>query len=113
MIEKLFASMSKAELLERLDRAGMPFAPINRPADLFDDPHLKAAGGLLPVTLVGGDNDGQQTELPALPIEMGGSKFGLRRDLPQEGEHSVEVMREAGLDDSQIEQLLAAGIVRG
>ncbi|MEM1110958.1 MAG: CaiB/BaiF CoA-transferase family protein [Pseudomonadota bacterium] len=113
IVQTLFAAMDKAELLERLDRAGMPFAPINRPADLFEDPHLKASGALLPVTVVGGEHAGEQTQLPALPIEMGGEKFGLRRDLPQEGEHSVDVMREAGLNDTQISALLSAGIVRG
>ncbi len=112
VIRTLFASMDKAALMARLDRAGVPFAPINRPADLFDDPHLNAAGGLLPVTLADGENAGAQTWLPALPIEMGGEKFSLRRDIPRQGEHTLAVMREAGLSEEQIERLLAEGLVR-
>ncbi|MEL0260310.1 MAG: CoA transferase, partial [Halieaceae bacterium] len=50
-IRALFAPLSLAELSERLDRAGLPFSPINTPGDLFDDPHLTASGGLLPVHL--------------------------------------------------------------
>ena len=50
-IRELFAPLSLAELSERLDRAGLPFSPINTPGDLFDDPHLTASGGLLPVHL--------------------------------------------------------------
>ena len=57
-IRELFAPLSLAELSERLDRAGLPFSPINTPGDLFDDPHLTASGGLLPVHLTEGDHAG-------------------------------------------------------
>lgn len=108
-ISALFASLPKTEMMARLDRAGIPFAPINKPADLFDDPHLNAAGGLVNITL----ENGQSARLPALPVEFNGHRPGLRRDLPKAGEHSIEVARALGLSQSQIEALLEHGVLRG
>lgn len=112
VIEQLFTSMDKATLEARLDRAGVPFAPINRPADLFDDPHLKAGGGLLPLTLTDGERAGEHTTLPALPVEMGGERFALRGDLPRQGQHSLDVLRAAGYSEEDIAALQAAGTIR-
>ncbi len=112
VIEQLFATMDKRELSERLDRAGVPFAPINRPADLFGDPHLLASGGLQTVTLPNSENAGAKTQLPSLPLEMNGEKFALRSDIPREGEHTRQVMRDAGYSEEEINALLAAGLVR-
>lgn len=111
VITTLFAAMTKPELMDRLDCAGVPFAPINRPADLFDDPHLNAGGALLKVTLCG-ENAGTETRLPAIPLEMAGEKFTLRQDLPRMGQHTGAVMRELGYSDLQISEMLKQGIVR-
>tara|TARA_B110000879_G_C11180061_1_gene517857 strand:- start:4356 stop:5558 length:1203 start_codon:yes stop_codon:yes gene_type:complete len=111
VIRDLFSDMSKDELMDRLDRAGIPFAPINRPEDLFDDPHLNNGDGLVPVTLCDGKKAGTQTKLPALPIELGQEKFKLRYDLPREGEHGIEVMRMVGYSEEEIDQLLSDGLV--
>ncbi|MCA0892115.1 CaiB/BaiF CoA transferase family protein [Microbulbifer agarilyticus] len=108
-ISALFASLPKSDMMARLDRAGIPFAPINKPADLFEDPQLSSAGGLIPVTL----ESGAETRLPALPVEFGGQRLGLRRDLPEIGEHSVEVARSLGLTDEQIDALLEQGLLLG
>ncbi len=112
VITALFASMSKQELMDRLELAGIPFAPINRPEDLLDDPHLEASKGLLPVTLSDGKRTGTQTRLPALPLEMSDGKFELRSDLPREGEHSIEVMRDAGYSIDEIDEMLREGFVK-
>ncbi len=111
VVERLFATMNRAELETRLDRAGVPFAPINRPADLFTDPHLASNGGLLPVTLSDGDNAGIQTVLPALPIEVAGERFQLRSDLPAQGEHASEVLRDLGYSEGDIHSLQASGVL--
>ncbi|AOS98311.1 Formyl-coenzyme A transferase [Microbulbifer aggregans] len=108
-IKALFASLPKAEMMARLDRAGIPFAPINKPADLFDDPHLNAAGGLVKVTL----EDGQRISLPALPVEFDGQRPGVRRDLPAAGEHSVEVAQSLGLSEARIDALIEHGVLKG
>jgi len=83
VVKELFNGMSADELMQRLDRAGIPFAPINAPSDLFDDEHLSSSGGLVDVTLTEGDTAGQQTSLPNIPLEVGGEKFSLRNDLPK------------------------------
>jgi crotonobetainyl-CoA:carnitine CoA-transferase CaiB-like acyl-CoA transferase len=68
-INDLFKGLSKDELMQRLEKAGVPFAPINKPSDLFDDPHLNA-GGLVELTLPQG-----KTKLPGLPIEIDGERM--------------------------------------
>jgi crotonobetainyl-CoA:carnitine CoA-transferase CaiB-like acyl-CoA transferase len=110
-IRALFAPLSLEVLSERLARAGLPFSPINTPGDLFDDPHLTASGGLLPVHLTDGDRAGETATLPRLPVEFGQHKPPLHRDLPEAGAHNHEVLKELGLDDQAIADLTRDGIV--
>jgi len=112
VIREIFSLMPKDEMTQRLERAGIPFAPINRPADLFDDPHLKAHGGLVDVTMQRGVNEGKTIGLPALPLELNRRKFGLRSDLPAEGADSIRVLQEVGFSDEEIQSMLDQGIVR-
>ncbi|OGA24654.1 MAG: formyl-CoA transferase [Betaproteobacteria bacterium RIFCSPLOWO2_02_FULL_67_26] len=104
----LFAKMSKQELMDKCETLGLPFAPIAKPEDLFDDPHLNASGGLTPVTLPGG----AKTKVPNLPIEMDGARFGTRLDIPQVGGHTREVLAGLGYGGEEIENLIAQRIVR-
>jgi len=113
VISELFAGMEKSEMIERLERAGIPFAPINRPADLFDDPHLRQNDGLVEITLQRGENRGEALGLPALPVEMNHRKFGLRRDLPDAGEDSSDVLRGLGYTEEEIRSMLEAGVLAG
>ena len=108
---ELFAPMTLPTLSERLDRAGLPFSPINTPGDLFDDPHLTANGGLLPIHLTEGEHAGTEAALPRLPVEFGEHKPALHKDLPAVGAHSLEVLRELGLEDNELESLAAAGVI--
>ena len=112
-IRTLFAPLSLEVLSERLDRAGLPFSPINTPGDLFDDPHLTTSGGLLPVHLTDGDRAGEAATLPRLPVEFGQHKPPLHRDLPEAGAHNHEVLKELGLDDQTIADLARDGILSG
>lgn len=101
-IRKLFAGYSKVELMKKLEQIDVPYAPIVKPVDLFDDPHLKQSGGLLPLTLP----NGTQITLPALPFEMGGKRFGVRHDLTNPGENSVEVLQNLNYAPEDIKQLI-------
>src|SRR3712207_8296979 len=99
----LFRSkLPKAELMARCERLGLSFAPINRPGDLFDDPHLLASGGLLPVDLSSAENapGGAPAKadagLPGLPVMLPSGRPGLRRQPPRAGEHGAEIAREIG-----------------
>jgi crotonobetainyl-CoA:carnitine CoA-transferase CaiB-like acyl-CoA transferase len=107
VITGLFSRMTKAELMARFESLGLPFAPIARPEDLFDDPHLNASGGLAPLTLPGG----AATKVPILPIEMDGRRLGVRLDLPRVGEHTRGVLADGGFSEAEIDALAAAGAV--
>ncbi len=111
ILQKIFKRYTKAELMEKLEKAGLPFAPIARPDDLFDDPHLKAGGGLVPLTVTDGDLKGETFDLPALPIEMDGQRFGLHQPVPHAGEHTREVLAELGYSDSDIQTMLDTGAI--
>jgi len=96
---------TKPDLMARCEALGLPYAPIAKPADLFDDPHLNASGGLVPTTLA----DGRRTKLPALPLAFDGERPGLRRDLPAVGEQDTEICLELGYDAAEIARMRAAG----
>ncbi|KQN11905.1 CoA-transferase [Sphingomonas sp. Leaf28] len=102
-VRDCFRAMSRAEAVALLERLGLPFAPIATPSDLFDDRHLGAGGGLVDLTL----EDGTNTRLPGLPIEVDGSRMPRRLGLPTPGEHGAELLREAGLSEDRIAAALA------
>jgi crotonobetainyl-CoA:carnitine CoA-transferase CaiB-like acyl-CoA transferase len=106
-IQAILAQRTKADLVHIFERAQIPFAPVAKPADLFDDPHLLASGGLLDVLMPGGI----PTRLPRLPVELRGRRPGLRREAPRFGEHTREVLSEAGLGEREITALAERGVV--
>ncbi len=111
VIIPMFSSMPLDQAVARLERAGIPFAPINKPADLFEDEHLNSDGGLVPVTMPRGAAAGQKVKLPAIPLEMEQHRFGVYRDLPAPGQDTLEVLRTAGFKPEDIEKLVADGTV--
>lgn len=108
VIAGLIAAHDAADLLSLFDRIGIPFSPVRRPGDLFDDPHLNAGGRMLDTRL----QDGRHTRLPALPIEIDGHTPALRLQPPQLGEHTADVLRELGVGESDLARLISTGIVR-
>jgi crotonobetainyl-CoA:carnitine CoA-transferase CaiB-like acyl-CoA transferase len=108
IVTALFAKMTKPELLAKCEALGLPFAPITRPEDLFDDPHLKASGGLTGITLM----NGIKTQVPILPIEMDGRRFRTRLDLPKVGEHTREMLAGLGYSPQEVERLINDGVAR-
>ena len=73
------------------EREGLPDAPIVKPEQLFDDPHLLASGGLADLTL----ENGEKTPVPLLPILLGGRHLKPRMPLPTVGEHNALLKRPA------------------
>lgn len=112
VVSALFRSLGSEDLLVRLDRAGVPFAQVNTPSDLFDDPHLCANGGLVDVTLKDGPRAGTRTATPALPIDWADARFGLQRDIPAAGEHGRDVLAAAGYPPERIDEMEQAGLVQ-
>ena len=78
----------KDELSAKLEAAGLPYAPIVRPEELLDDPHLRASGGIVSMDT----GDGDSTDVVLLPLLLGGRRPGVRRPLPRVGEHTAEVL---------------------
>jgi len=103
-IIEAFKALTKAELMEKIETLGLPFAPIGKPEEMFDDPHLNAGGGLLDMEM----EDGGRCKLPALPISLDGERLGLHFDPPKAGEHTEEILSELGLD---IAALKAKGVI--
>lgn len=106
-IRELVAGFTAAEIIARLDGTGLPFAPIGRPEDLFDDPHLTASGGLEQVTL----DNGETTQLPTLPLTMDGERPAQASILPQAGGDTAAVLAELGFGDAEVAALRATGAV--
>ncbi|MEM7568628.1 MAG: CaiB/BaiF CoA-transferase family protein [Pseudomonadota bacterium] len=102
-LNTLFKGYVKDDLTAKLEDTGLPFAPIAKPEDLFDDAHLNASGGLLPLTM---PNNGESTKLPNLPIEMGGERLGLRKDLTKPGDDTRDVLTQIGYSESDIDALI-------
>ena len=106
-VRELFAQRSSADILATCERLGLPYAPINRPEDLFDDPHLNHPGAMATLTLP----DGRKTSIPALPLEVDGARLGSGHDIPEAGQHSSEIARELGLHADEVADLIAAGVI--
>jgi crotonobetainyl-CoA:carnitine CoA-transferase CaiB-like acyl-CoA transferase len=95
--------------MDAFERIGLPYAPITKPHELYDDPHLTQSGGLLDVTV---PSNGKKTSMPALPLEMDGKRFGVHHDIPDIGEDNHTVLSELGLSDTEIEKLEADGVIK-
>jgi crotonobetainyl-CoA:carnitine CoA-transferase CaiB-like acyl-CoA transferase len=101
-----FALFEQGELTRKLEAIGMPFAPIAKPWDLLDDPHLNASGGLLETRI-----DKKTIHVPALPIALDGRRLRKRTDPPRVGEHGGELLAGLGCSPEEIESLRERGIV--
>jgi crotonobetainyl-CoA:carnitine CoA-transferase CaiB-like acyl-CoA transferase len=111
IIKETFKQYSKHDLMAKLEKTGLPFAPIARPEELFDDEHLNASGGLLELSVTDGERAGKKMRLPALPLAMGGRRFGVHRDVPRAGQHTREILSQAGYSDGEIQAMIDAGVV--
>jgi crotonobetainyl-CoA:carnitine CoA-transferase CaiB-like acyl-CoA transferase len=101
IVGAIVARHTLAELSALFDRIDIPFAPVAKPGDLFDDPQLNAGGRMLEIAFA----NGTRTKIPRLPIEIGEHDLKLRRQAPAIGEHTAEILAELGLTNAEIESL--------
>jgi crotonobetainyl-CoA:carnitine CoA-transferase CaiB-like acyl-CoA transferase len=110
-IGERIAHRSAAELSALMEKAGLPFAPIRRPEDLYDDEHLIASGGLADVRLPDGPKAGEMVKTTLFPITMDGQRLPVRLHPPRLGEHSRELLSGAGFAAAEIDALVKDGVV--
>ena len=103
LLRSRLAEYSATELGTVFEKNRLPFAPITRPQDLFDDPHLNATGGMAPLVLPDGPRSGQTTRVPLLPLMLDGQRPGVRLNPPTLGEHTRILLAELGYSQAAIE----------
>ncbi|MDN3986653.1 CaiB/BaiF CoA-transferase family protein [Zwartia sp. IMCC34845] len=114
ILRERFGDMSAQELSSRFEKCGLPYAPITRPHDLFDDPHLLATGGLAPVTIAA-DNTGAgreiETRVALLPIALEGERLQVRKAPPKIGADTIELLKSIGYSQDEISALKDTGVI--
>ena len=99
------ATHRAADLAALFEQAGLPFAPIRQPEELYDDEHLQATGGLADITLPDGARAGQTAQTPLFPLTMEGRRLGVRLDPPTRGQHTTELLVALGYSAAEVESL--------
>jgi crotonobetainyl-CoA:carnitine CoA-transferase CaiB-like acyl-CoA transferase len=110
-LRERLARYAAEDIARIFEDAGLPFAPIRRPEDLFDDPHLAATGGLADIRLSDGPKAGETVRTTLFPITLEGRRLGIRMSPPRLGEHTRELLQSVGYTPSEIEQLVAQAVV--
>jgi hypothetical protein len=93
LLRERLAQHRAAALAALFEKVGLPFAPIRKPEELYDDEHLLATGGLADITLPDGERAGQTAQTTLLPFTMDGQRLGVRLQPPRKGEHTAELLR--------------------
>jgi crotonobetainyl-CoA:carnitine CoA-transferase CaiB-like acyl-CoA transferase len=108
LLESMFAGRTAQEWIELLEPRGVPCTRVNTPEDLFHDPHLEAVG----MFELDEDDAGRLIRSVRSPVLFSGSTAPPLRAAPRLGEHTDEVLAEAGLSEAQAQALAAAGVSR-
>jgi len=106
-LAEVLKKYTKADLAAKLEAIGLPFAPISKPWDLLDDPHLKASGGMLETRTPGG----KSFHAPTLPLALDGKRLPKRSDPPAIGEGAREILASMGYSDAAVEAFLYEKVI--
>ncbi|MEJ0065548.1 MAG: CoA transferase [Caulobacteraceae bacterium] len=104
-LDEAFARLTLDEVGARLTAADMVWGPLNYPRDTAADPLAEAAGCFVDIT----DADGVSYRQPASPARFPGADDGPKRPAPKLGQHTREVLAQAGYGDGEIDRLIAEG----
>lgn len=109
-VNELTKRFTTADLVERLNAAGVPCGPINTIGEAFEDPQVK----FLEMTRIAHHHEAGDLSLVRSPINMSAvpKQDEFHHAAPDTGEHSYEILREMGFDDARIEQFKASGAVK-
>jgi len=107
IVAEIVARFDLAEMSKIAEDVDISFAPVSRPKHLTDDPHLNQGGHMVEIDFP----NGTSSRVPGLPLEMGEHVFGVRRQTPQPGQHTREVLLEAGYSANDIDLLMAQGAI--
>jgi crotonobetainyl-CoA:carnitine CoA-transferase CaiB-like acyl-CoA transferase len=105
ILRERLADRRAAELAALLEAHELPFAPIRKPEELFDDEHLLATGGLADITLPDGERAGQTAQTTLFPFTMDGQRLGVRLQPPTCGQHTEELLTGLGYTPQAIAAL--------
>ena len=105
-LEAIFRRYSKADLQQKLEAIGLPYAPITRPRDLFEDAHLNA-GGMIDTS----DPRGYEFKVPGLPLELDGKRLGQRHAPPAVGEGAREILAGLGYSSEELDRLATERVI--
>jgi crotonobetainyl-CoA:carnitine CoA-transferase CaiB-like acyl-CoA transferase len=112
LLRERLANYSAAELSSLMETHKLPYAPIRKPEELFDDEHLLATGGLADMTLPDGPHAGEVSKATLFPFTMDGQRLGVRLSPPTLGSHTAELLDSLGYAASEVQALRAASAVR-
>jgi crotonobetainyl-CoA:carnitine CoA-transferase CaiB-like acyl-CoA transferase len=107
VITDMIRSHTVGELISIFERLAIPFAPVRRPGDLKDDPHLNASGGLLEIMLP----NGKLAKVPTMPITFNNERIRPERGIPAVGVDTRSVLRDFGLSEQEVETLWRSNTV--
>ncbi len=109
MVAQAMATQSTEFWMDRLQQADIPCMPMHDVDSLLHDPHLLAVGML---QTVDHPTEGRVQEM-GVPVSFSGTPgLKVQKPAPQLGQHSAEVLREAGLTEAEIQTLLQRGATR-
>ena len=111
VLRERLAAWTADELGDTFERHGLPFAPIRKPEELLDDPHLLATGSLADVRLTDGARAGETAKTTLLPMTMDGERLGVRLQPPHMGEHTNELLSQLGYTETDLADLRARQVV--
>ena len=106
ILTEVFAQHPFSYWVKKLATMEGPWAPVQNPLEVGNDPQLRANGYIRPVV----DAEGNDRELVANPVQFDNTPPDIRR-APQFAEHTDEILAELGLDEDRIIELKIAGAV--
>ena len=109
LLEQTFGRETTHHWMKLLDTAGVPAGPINDLEDVYSDPHVQAREMLVELT----DPDLGTLKNIGIPVKLSRTPARIRHRAPSLGEHTGEVLLEAGYTAEEVARLREAGVVKG